>query len=127
MGRTARPIQNNNGLTPLPPVYTFRDDNLFMLNLQDIHTKAVKVDDAEIYTAIWNGAAAELFQGVYMAKRHEPTFQHFRNIKAVRFKRNVDRRFVRYMVEAYGPSRSMWQVEIRKEGERDLEACLEAL
>ena len=45
IGRTFIPIHNNNGITHLPPVYTFKGESLFRLNLQAIHTKAVKVDD----------------------------------------------------------------------------------
>ena len=62
-GRTINPIQKNNGLTPLPTIYTLRDENLFRLNLQAIHTKAVKADDAELATAIWNDSAADVFHG----------------------------------------------------------------
>ena len=36
---TVIPSQNNNGITPLPPVYTLSDKNIFILNLQDRHTK----------------------------------------------------------------------------------------
>ena len=46
---------------------------------------------------------------------------------AKRFKVNVAIRFVHYMVEAYGPSRSVWHGYIKKEGDRYLEACLETL
>ena len=81
--------------------------NLFSLNLQARHTKAVKADDAEIEIAIWNDAAAEVFQGGYRAKRHEPIFHHLRNIMAKRFKRYVVIIFVHCMVEDYGPSMSV--------------------
>ena len=41
--RTISPSQkNNNGIMPLPPVYTLRYENLFMLNIQFRHTKLVK-------------------------------------------------------------------------------------
>ena len=43
------------------------------------------------------------------------------------FKRNMNRSFAHYMVEAYGTSRCVWHLEIRKEGERDLKAVLEYL
>ena len=43
------------------------------------------------------------------------------------FKRNVSKIFVCYMVEAYGPSRSVWQGERSKVGEISLEAGLEDL
>ena len=66
----------------------------------------------------------EVFQGGYRAKRHETLFQHLMNIMAKRFRLNVDRRFVLYMVEVYGPSRSVCLGEIIKYGERDLEAGL---
>ena len=105
--RTSSPSQNNTGLTTLPPVYKMRDDNLFMLNLKAIHTKAVKSDDAEVETAIWNGAAAGVLQGGYRAKSHATLLQHLRNIMVNRFKCNVERSFVWYMVEAYCPSRSV--------------------
>ena len=127
IGRTVRLSQKNNGLTHLPPVYTLRDENIFRLNLQYRHTKAVKADCAEIETSIWNAAAAELFQGGYRAKRHETIFQHLVNIMAKCFKRNVARSFVCYMVDAYGHSRRVWQEEIRKERDRYLEASSEAL
>ena len=52
MGRTVTPSQNNNGITPLPPIYTLRDDNLFRINLQDRYMKAIKEYDTEMYTAI---------------------------------------------------------------------------
>ena len=32
IGITVIPSQNNNGITPLPPVYTLSDENLFILN-----------------------------------------------------------------------------------------------
>ena len=105
IGRTVIHSQKNNVLAPLPPVYTLRYENIFMLNLQPRHTKAVKSDNAEVETAICNDAAEEVFQGGYMAKCHETLFQHLRNIMAMYFKRNVDRIFVHYMVEAYGSSR----------------------
>ena len=84
-----------------------RDKNLFRPNLQDIHTKAVKADDAEVETYICNGDDTELFQEVYRAKCHEPLLHHLRNIMANIFKRNVASRFGRYMVEAYVLSRSL--------------------
>ena len=46
---------------------------------------------------------------------------------AKRFKRHVARISVQYMVEAYGPSRIVWQGDNRKEGERYLYAVFEAL
>ena len=113
LGRTVRPSQKNNGLTTLPPCYTLRDENIFRINLQAIHTKAVKPDDAEVETSIWNDAAAEVFWGGYIDKCHEPLFQNLVNITAKHFKSNVDRIFVRYMVEAYGTSRSVCQGDIK--------------
>ena len=92
---------------PLPPIYTLRDENCFRLNRQSIYPKVVKVDDAEIEISIWNDAAAEVFQGGYRAKRHEPIFHHLRNIMAKRFKRYVVIIFVHCMVEDYGPSMSV--------------------
>ena len=85
------------------------DRNIFRINLQSRHTKSVKEDDAEVETDIWENAAAEKFQGGYRAKRHEPLFQHLRNIMDKHVKRNVARNFLYYMVEAYGPSRSVWK------------------
>ena len=38
-----------------------------------------------------------------MANHPKPILQHLRNIMAKRFKRNVSRILVCYMVEAYGP------------------------
>ena len=46
-----------------------------------------------------------------MAKRHKPLFQHLSNIMANLFKRNVDRIFLSYMVEACSPSKIVWQGE----------------
>ena len=46
MGINVSPSQNNNGLAPLPPVYTLSYENLPRLNLQVRQNKAVKVDDA---------------------------------------------------------------------------------
>ena len=66
--------------------------------------KAEKGDDAEVEKAIWDDAAAEVFKRGYRTKRHEPLFQHLRKIMAKRFNHNVTRRFVRYMVDAYGAS-----------------------
>ena len=43
---TVIPSQNNNCITPLPPVYTLSDKNIFILNLQDRHTKEVKTDNS---------------------------------------------------------------------------------
>ena len=114
--RTSSPSQNNTGLTTLPPVYKMRDDNLFMLNLKAIHTKAVKSDDAEVKTSIWNEAAVEVFQGGYRDKHHDPLFQNLRNIMANSFNQNVARSFVRYMFEAYCTLWSVQQGDIRKEG-----------
>ena len=45
IGRTFIPSQNNNGLTPLPLVYILKDENLFRLEVQARHTKAVKAHD----------------------------------------------------------------------------------
>ena len=103
IGRTFRSSHNNNGLTPLPPVYTLRDENSFRINLQYIHKKAVNADDAEIETAVWNYASACVIQKVYMVKCHEPIFHHLRNIIAKRLKRNFARSFLSYMVDTYGP------------------------
>ena len=127
MGRTVSPSQNNNGLTPLPTVYTLRDKNIFRLNLQSRHKKVFKSDDEEIETDIWNETTAEEFHGGYRAKRHGHILQHLGNITDKRFKHNLARRFVCYMVDAYGISRSVWQGERRKEGEIYLEAVLESL
>ena len=80
-----------------------RDENIFRINLQDRHTKTVKYEDAEVATSIWNNTAAEVFQGGYRDKRHEPVLQHLRKIMAKCFKHNVVRRLVRYMVESYAP------------------------
>ena len=102
-GRTFSPIQKNNGLMPLPPVYTFMDKNYFRITLPYTHTKAVKADGAEIETDIQNDAATEVFQEGYRAKRHEPIFHHLRNINAKSFKSNVDRIFVHYIVDTYDP------------------------
>ena len=41
VGRTFIPSQKNDGLIPLPPVYTFRDENSFRFNLQSRYKKAV--------------------------------------------------------------------------------------
>ena len=127
IGRTDSPSHKNKGLAPLPTVYTLRDDNIFRINLQSRHTKSVKAYDTEVETAIWNDAAAGVLQGGYRAKLHEPLLQHLRNIMAKRFKRNLDRSFVQYMVEAYDPSMSVWQGDISRERGRDLEEVLEAL
>ena len=56
-----------------------------------------------------------------------PIFNRWRNIIAKCFKRNVTRSFVRYMVNTYGTSSSVCHGEIRKKGERDMEAGLESL
>ena len=69
------------------------DENIFRLNLQARHTKEAKVE-----TAIWENAAAELFQGGYRDKHHEPIFQNVRNIMAKHLKDNVYRSFVCYMI-----------------------------
>ena len=103
VGRNFIPSQKNNGLMPLPPIYTLRDENCFRLNRQSIYPKVVKVDDAEIEISIWNDAAAEVFQGGYRAKRHEILLHPLRNIMAKCSKCNVTRSFVSSMVEAYGP------------------------
>ena len=116
IGRTVSLSQKKNIFTPLPPVYILRDENLFWLNLHDRRTNKVKVHDVEVDTSISDDAAAEVLQGGYRAKRHEPLFQYLTNIMAKRFKGNVDRRLVQYIVEAYGPSRGVWQKDIRKEG-----------
>ena len=62
-----------------------------------------------------------------MANHPKPILQHLRNIMAKRFKRNVAKRFVYFMVEAYVSSRNVWQGDIRKEGDIYLEAGLGAL
>ena len=99
IGRTFRSIQNNTSLMPLPPVYTLRGENSFRLNLQSRHTKVFKENDAEIETDIWNDTADEVFQEGYMAKCCDPIFHHLRNIIAKRFKCNLARSFVCYMVD----------------------------
>ena len=103
IGSTVITSQKNNGIIPLPPIYTLRDENLFRLNLQVRQTKAVKAYYAEVETNIWNDAAEGVFQGGYMAKRHETLFQNLRNITDKRFNHNVARSFVNDMVEDYGP------------------------
>ena len=70
IGRTVSPSHKNKGLTPLPPVYTLKDDNIFRINLQDTHTKTVKDDDTGVETSICNDSSAELFKGGYRAKRN---------------------------------------------------------
>ena len=62
-----------------------------------------------------------------MDKCHEPLFQHLRNIISKNFNHNIARSSVNYMVDDYGPYRSVWQRESRKGGDRYLEAVLEAL
>ena len=89
IGRTVIHSQKNNVLAPLPPVYTLRYENIFMLNLQPRHTKAVKSDNAEVETAIWNNADVELFHGGYRANHHDPLLQNLSNIMSKCFKRNV--------------------------------------
>ena len=96
--RTFRSSQNNIALILLPPIYTLRYENFFRINLKSIHTKSVKADDVEIETAICDNADAEVFP------------DHLRNIIAKSFKQNVARSFVRYMVDMYGPSRSVWHI-----------------
>ena len=127
IGITVSPSQNNNCLTPIPPVYTLRYENLFRLNLQERNTKAVKDENAEVVTAIWNNTDAEMFQGVYMAKRHEPLFQHLSNIVDKSFKHNTARSFVCNFVESCGSSRSVWHGDISKYGDKDREAILEII
>ena len=61
IGRTFCSGHNNNGLISLPPAYTLRNENSFRLNLKSRHTKAVKADDVEIETSIWNDADSEVF------------------------------------------------------------------
>ena len=68
-----------------------------------------------------------MFQVGYRANCHDTLFQHLKNIMAKRFKRNVAKRFLCYMVEAYVSSRNMWQGDISKEGEIYPEAGLGAL
>ena len=114
VGRNFIPSQKNNGLMPLPPIYTLRDENCSRLNRQSIYPKVVKVDDAEIEISIWNNDAAELFQEGYRDKRHEPIFHHLRNIISNRFKRNVSRSLVFNMVYMYGPSSSVCHVDSSK-------------
>ena len=82
IGGTFSPSQKNNGLMPLPTVYSLRDENLFRIKLQAKNTKLVKADNEEVETAIWNDAAAEISQGGYRANHHELFFQHLRNIMA---------------------------------------------
>ena len=126
IGRTISSSQKNNGLMTLHPIYIFRYDNYFRINLQSRQTKADNEDNVEIETAVWNNAAAEVFQEGYRAKRHELIFHHLRNIMAMRFKYNVDISIVRYMVDNYCTSRSLWHGESRKEVERHLKAGLES-
>ena len=89
--RTVIPSQKNDFIMPLPPVYTLRDDNIFRLDLQAIHMKAVKAEDAKIDTAIWDDDDEEMLQGGHRAKRQETIFQNLRNIMDNPFKRNMDR------------------------------------
>ena len=99
---------------PLTPVYSLRDENYFRLNLQYRHTKSVKAEDTEIGKSLWKDSAAEVFQEIYRDKCHDPIYHYLRNIIAKRFKRNVARRFLRYMIDNCGPSRSMLYEERRK-------------
>ena len=115
IGITGNPSQKNNGLTPLPPVYTLRGDNSFSLNIQSRHTKSVQEDNAEIETSIWNNVAADLFKGGYRTKSHGPLSHHLSNNMDNCFKLNVARRFLRYIVNTYSTSRILWHNESRKE------------
>ena len=45
---------------PLPPVYLLRDETSFRQKLNERHTKAVKDDDAEVETGIWDDATARV-------------------------------------------------------------------
>ena len=107
IGRTVIPSQKEKFLTPIPHVYTFRDEYPFIINIQAIHMKAVKADKLEVEKDICNDASEEVFQGGYRAKHNEPLFQHLRNIMAKLFKSNVARSFVYYTIESYGSSRSV--------------------
>ena len=49
-------FKTEENLGPLPPLYLLQDENSFRHKLKERHAKAVKDDDAEVKTGIWDDA-----------------------------------------------------------------------
>ena len=52
IGRTVIPRQKNNGINSLTPICRLMDENIFSIDIQTLHQKSVKEDDAELETGI---------------------------------------------------------------------------
>ena len=67
---------------PLPPVYLLRDETSFRQKLNERHTKAVKDDDAEVETVIWDDAMAGVMGEEFSSERHGIIFDSLRRSMA---------------------------------------------
>ena len=77
-------------------------DSAWQQRLAERHTKAVKADDADVEVDIWNRAVLEPFGTTYSEDKHGSLFEFLRRTMSRRYKLNVLRSFVRYMLATYG-------------------------
>ena len=77
-------------------------DSAWRQRLAERHTKAVKADDATVEEDLWNRAVLEPFGITYSSVKQGSMFEFLRRAMSRRYKLNVLRSFVRYMLVTYG-------------------------
>ena len=79
-------INAYENIGPLPPLYLLRVETSFCRKLKESHTKAVKDDDADIETRIWDDATAGVIGEEFYSEKHGIIFDSLRRRMARRFK-----------------------------------------
>ena len=104
-----------------------RDDNSFRHKLNEIHTKVVKDDDAEVETGIWDNGSDGVMEENFSSERHDIIFDSLRKRMARRFKTNIVNSFILYMKSTHGLSVGKYIDEKESERYKDIATGVEAL
>ena len=112
---------------PLPLLYSLRDDTSFRHKLKERHTKAVKDDDPEVETGIWDDATARVMLEKHFSERHGIIFDSLRRRMVRKFKTDVLSSFIRYIKVVHEFPVEKNSDERESERNNDLAAGIEAL
>ena len=81
-----------------------QDKNSLRHKLNERHTKAVKDNDAEVETGIWDNATSGVMGEDFSSERHGTLFDSLMNRITRQFKTNILNRFIRYTNLIHGLS-----------------------
>ena len=104
-----------------------RDETSFRHKLKERHTKAVKDDDAEVETGIWDDATARVMLEKHFSERHGIIFDSLRTRMVRKFKTDVLSSFTFYMKLTHDFTVVKDSDEKESERDKDITAGVEAL